>query len=51
MTVGTPANLDLEPLFLQCELGKLRAFHQFNDLLDLFEIQDFSGVEIFGTGG
>ena len=35
-TVGAAADLEFKTLFLDRELGELRALHEFDDLLNLF---------------
>ena len=35
----SPTNFQLEALFLNSELGELGTLHEFDDLLDLFEVQ------------
>ena len=42
----TSLNFDLEALFLELELGEFGTFHEFDDLLDLFEVQRSALVEL-----
>ena len=43
-------SLNLEALFLELELGEFGAFHEFDDLFDLFEVQRSALVELSRLG-
>lgn len=49
--VGSAANLQLETLFLDGEFGQFGPLHQFNDLLNLFEVQKGALVELNSLAG